>query len=75
MSMDSERIGIMFYHYIEKGGCFMEKSVSEKNKRVILVSGMSGAGKSVATRSLEDMGYHVIDNFPVQLVSLLVDMI
>ena len=45
----------------------MEKSVSEKNKRVILVSGMSGAGKSVATRSLEDMGYHVIDNFPVQL--------
>lgn len=75
MSMDSERIGIMFYHYIEKGGCFMGKSVSEKNKRVILVSGMSGAGKSVATRSLEDMGYHVIDNFPVQLVSLLVDMI
>ena len=55
MSMDSERIGIMFYHYIEKGGCFMEKSVAEKNKRVILVSGMSGAGKSVATRSLEDI--------------------
>lgn len=47
----------------------------EKNKKVILVSGMSGGGKSVATRCLEDMGYHVIDNFPVQLVSLLVDMI
>ena len=47
----------------------------EKNKRVILVSGMSGAGKSTATRVLEDMGYHVIDNFPVQLVSLLADMI
>ena len=47
----------------------------EKTKRVILVSGMSGAGKSTATRVLEDMGYHIIDNFPVQLVSLLVDMI
>jgi UPF0042 nucleotide-binding protein len=47
----------------------------EKTKRVILVSGMSGAGKSTATRILEDMGYHIIDNFPVQLVSLLVDMI
>ena len=46
-----------------------------KNKRVILVTGMSGAGKSTATRVLEDMGYHVIDNFPVQLVSLLADMI
>ena len=47
----------------------------EKMKRVILVTGMSGAGKSTATRVLEDMGYHVIDNYPVQLVSLLVDMI
>lgn len=47
----------------------------EENKRVVLVSGMSGAGKSTATRFLEDMGYHCIDNFPVQMVSLLVDMI
>jgi UPF0042 nucleotide-binding protein len=47
----------------------------EKEKRVVLVSGMSGAGKSTATRILEDMGYHIIDNFPVQLLSLLVDMI
>ena len=46
-----------------------------RQKRVILISGMSGAGKSTATRVLEDMGYHIIDNFPVQLVSLLVDMI
>ena len=52
----------------------MEKHM-EKTKRVILVSGMSGAGKSTATRVLEDMGYHIIDNFPVQLLSLLVDMI
>lgn len=44
-------------------------------KKVILVSGMSGAGKSTAGRILEDMGYLVIDNFPVQLISLLVDMI
>lgn len=47
----------------------------ERNKRLILVSGMSGAGKSTASRILEDMGYRVIDNFPVQLLSLLVDMI
>ena len=46
-----------------------------KNKSVILVSGMSGAGKSSVTRILEDMGYHIIDNYPVQLMSFLVDMI
>lgn len=44
-------------------------------KRVILVSGMSGAGKSSVTRILEDMGYHIVDNYPVQLMTFLVDMI
>lgn len=44
-------------------------------KRVILVAGLSGAGKSTATRILEDIGYHVIDNFPVQMVGSLVDMV
>ena len=44
-------------------------------KRVILISGMSGAGKSSAMSVLEDMGYHCIDQFPVQLLSLLTDLI
>ena len=44
----------------------------EKIKKVILVSGMSGAGKSTATSILEDMGYHIIENYPVQLLSFLV---
>ena len=47
----------------------------EKIKKVILVSGMSGAGKSTATTILEDMGYHIIENYPVQLLSFLVDII
>ncbi|MEA4875878.1 RNase adapter RapZ [Anaerorhabdus sp.] len=44
-------------------------------KRVILVSGMSGAGKTSATNILEDMGYHCIDQFPVQILNDLVDVI
>lgn len=44
-------------------------------KRVVLISGMSGAGKSSAMSVLEDMGYHCIDQFPVQLLSLLTDLI
>ena len=47
----------------------------EKVRKVILVSGMSGAGKSSAARILEDMGYHVIDNFPVSLLHALVTRI
>ncbi len=35
---------------------------------VILVSGMSGAGRSTATRALEDLGWFVVDNLPPTLI-------
>ena len=36
--------------------------------RLIVVSGMSGSGKSVALRTLEDLGFHCVDNLPVELL-------
>lgn len=36
--------------------------------RIIVVSGQSGAGKSVALRVLEDLGYYCVDNLPVDLL-------
>jgi UPF0042 nucleotide-binding protein len=36
--------------------------------RLILVSGLSGSGKSVAIRQLEDLGYYCIDNLPSPLL-------
>lgn len=36
--------------------------------RLIVVSGRSGAGKSVALRALEDLGYYCVDNLPVHLL-------
>lgn len=35
---------------------------------VVIVSGLSGAGKTVALRALEDLGYFCIDNLPVTLI-------
>ncbi len=35
---------------------------------VIIVSGLSGAGKTVALRALEDAGYFCIDNLPITLI-------
>ncbi|HQZ84154.1 MAG TPA: RNase adapter RapZ, partial [Actinomycetota bacterium] len=35
---------------------------------LLLVSGMSGAGRSTAARALEDQGWFVIDNLPPSLV-------
>ena len=33
--------------------------------RLIIVSGLSGSGKSVALHVLEDIGYYCIDNLPL----------
>jgi len=38
------------------------------NLRVVLVTGVSGSGKSVALRMLEDLGYTCIDNLPVRFL-------
>jgi RNase adapter protein RapZ len=37
--------------------------------RLVVVSGMSGSGKSVAIRLLEDIGYYCIDNLPSQFLT------
>jgi UPF0042 nucleotide-binding protein len=39
--------------------------------RVVLVTGMSGAGKSSVLKCLEDLGYEAIDNLPLQLLGRL----
>lgn len=36
-----------------------------------VITGLSGAGKTVLSRSLEDIGYHCVDNIPLELVPLL----
>ncbi len=41
-------------------------------QRILLVTGMSGAGKSTALQVLEDLGWEAIDNFPLRLLASLV---
>ena len=36
--------------------------------RFVIVTGMSGAGKSTALNTLEDIGYFCVDNLPIQLI-------
>jgi UPF0042 nucleotide-binding protein len=39
--------------------------------RILLVTGMSGAGKSTVLKSLEDIGWETVDNLPLRLLGLL----
>lgn len=41
--------------------------------RLIIVSGLSGSGKSVALHVLEDLGYYCIDNMPAALLKSLIE--
>ncbi|HAR0518138.1 TPA: RNase adaptor protein RapZ, partial [Enterococcus faecium] len=38
------------------------------NLQLVIITGMSGAGKTVAIQSFEDMGYFCIDNMPPRLI-------
>ncbi|HEX3062546.1 MAG TPA: RNase adapter RapZ, partial [Usitatibacter sp.] len=41
--------------------------------QVVLLSGVSGSGKSVALKALEDAGFYCVDNLPADLIASLVD--
>lgn len=42
--------------------------------RVVILTGMSGSGKSTALRALEDIGFYAIDNFPLALLDSLLEI-
>lgn len=47
--------------------------VTLPRQRVLLVTGLLGAGKTTALRVLEDLGWETIDNFPIRLLDRLID--
>ncbi len=42
--------------------------------QIVLITGMSGSGKSVALHALEDLGFYCVDNLPPELLMPLVDL-
>ena len=43
-------------------------SKTENETKLLIITGMSGAGKTVAVRSFEDLGYYCVDNLPPALL-------
>jgi RNase adapter protein RapZ len=48
--------------------------VAKKAPRFVIVTGLSGAGKSQAIRALEDLGFFCVDNLPVPLIPTFADL-
>lgn len=45
-----------------------------KNDRFLIITGLSGSGKTVVSHFLEDLGYYCVDNLPAKLIPNLVDL-
>jgi len=43
-------------------------------KEIVIISGLSGSGKSTAIRCFEDMGFFCVDNLPAQLIPVFADL-
>ena len=46
----------------------------DDNPGIVIITGMSGAGRSTAAKSLEDLGWFVVDNLPPALLPTMVDL-
>jgi len=51
----------------------MPTESDDKRQRVLLVTGLLGAGKTTALKVLEDLGWEAIDNFPIRMLAQLVE--
>ena len=53
----------------------MGSNTSQRSMQLVIISGLSGSGKSVALNMLEDSGYYCIDNLPVRLLPQTVEQL
>lgn len=51
-----------------------QETLAHQSSQVVLITGMSGSGKSVALHALEDAGYFCVDNLPPELLLSLVEL-
>lgn len=46
----------------------VKQASSHSHKELVIVTGISGAGKASALRAFEDLGFHAVDNLPLELL-------
>jgi UPF0042 nucleotide-binding protein len=50
-------------------------TTDHEKQEMLIVTGMSGAGRSTVANALEDLGWYVVDNLPPQMLRPLVDLV
>jgi UPF0042 nucleotide-binding protein len=52
----------------------MERGLIMKDDRFLIITGISGSGKTAVSHFLEDLGFYCVDNLPAKLIPSLVDL-
>ena len=51
------------------------KTIKKLEKELVIVTGISGAGKASALKAFEDLGYHAVDNLPLELLTEFAELV
>jgi RNase adapter protein RapZ len=50
------------------------RNVKKAGRQLVILTGISGSGKSTVLRAFEDMGYYCVDNLPVELIPIFAEL-
>jgi RNase adapter protein RapZ len=50
------------------------RSIRTQGHQLVILTGLSGSGKSTVLRAFEDMGYNCVDNLPVELIPIFAEL-
>lgn len=53
----------------------LNQDLAKPRKELVIVTGISGSGKASALKSFEDLGYHAVDNLPLELLPEFADLV
>ena len=52
----------------------MNRTARRESRQLVILTGLSGSGKSTVLKSFEDMGFYCVDNLPVELIPIFAEL-
>ena len=52
----------------------MKTRAKQDSKQLVILTGLSGSGKSTVLKAFEDMGFYCVDNMPVELIPIFAEL-
>jgi len=52
----------------------VKRSAKRESSQLVILTGLSGSGKSTVLRAFEDMGFYCVDNLPVELIPIFAEL-